>query len=257
MNPDGTVVLDSTITKLLKEYRSNINYHNSGGVKVLMHLLRRDYNFFINHKKIYRLCKEHNLLLPRNKKKIKFNRKVSQNRKIDRPNKLWQFDIKADYIHGENKHFYFLAIKDVFNKKIVGSHIGYSCKASDLKFTIDQSIKKYGVKPEELVIRSDNGPQMTSNQLNEYVESIGLEHEFIPARTPNKNAFIESFFSIYETQFLQVRYFKSLKEVYEQTEEFINFYNNQRLHGSLNYKTPNEFDNLFKQGLVESMVVNC
>lgn len=78
MNPDGTVVLDSTITKLLKEYRSNINYHNSGGVKVLMHLLRRDYNFFINHKKIYRLCKEHNLLLPRNKKKIKFNRKVSQ-----------------------------------------------------------------------------------------------------------------------------------------------------------------------------------
>lgn len=56
---------------------------------------------------------------------------------------------------------------------------------------------------------------MTSNQFNHYITTVGLEHEFIPVRTPNKNAFIESFFSIYETQFLQVRYFNSLKEAYE------------------------------------------
>ena len=222
-----------------------------------MHLMRRDFNFHINHKKIYRLCKENKILLPKNKKKLKLNRRVSQNRKIDRPNKLWQFDIKADYIHGENKHFYFLAIKDVFNKKIVGSHIGYNCKAKDLKFTIEQAIKKYNPNLDELTLRSDNGPQMTSNQLFQYVQSIGLEHEFIPPRCPNKNAFIESFFSIYETQFLQVRYFKNLKEVYQQTEEFINYYNNERLHGSLKYKTPNEFDILFNQGLAKMEVVSC
>ncbi len=70
---------------------------------------------------------------------------------------------------------------------------------------------------------------MTSSQFYKYVNSVGLEHEFIPIRTPNRNAFIESFFSIYETQFLQVRYFDSLKEVYEQTEEFIEFYNTDRL----------------------------
>ena len=98
-----------------------------------MHLMRRDYNFFINHKKIYRLCKENKLLLPKNTKKLKYNRKVSQNRKIIKPNQMWQFDIKTGYVHGENKHFYFLAIKDVFNKNIVGSHLGYHCKARDLK----------------------------------------------------------------------------------------------------------------------------
>jgi len=222
-----------------------------------MHLLRRDYNFYINHKKIYRLCLENNILLPKNKKKLKYNKKISENRKITAPNMLWQFDIKSGYIHGENKHFYLLGIIDIFNKKLINYHIGYSCKASDLKFTFLEAIKLLKPNLEQLVIRSDNGPQMTSNQFNDYVTSIGLDHEFIPVRTPNKNAFIESFFSIYEIQFLQVRYFRNLKDVYIETEEFINFYNNERLHGSLGYIPPSEFDKNFNMGLVKNLVVSC
>lgn len=249
--------MDTTIVALLKEYRANINYQNGGGVKVLMHLLRRDHNFFINHKKIYRLCKENKILLPKNKKKLKFNRMISQNREISKPNMLWQFDIKTGYVHGENKHFYLLSIIDVFNRKLVGSHIGYHCKARDLKATVEESIKEHCPNLSELVLRSDNGPQMTSHQFYNYVNSIGLEHEFIPVRTPNKNAFIESFFSIYETQFLQVRYFDNLKEVYEQTEEFIKFYNNERLHSSLGYISPIEFTEKFKNDELENYLVSC
>jgi hypothetical protein len=53
---------------------------------------------------------------------------------------LWQFDIKTGYVHGENKHFYFLAIIDVFNKEIKNYHLGYNCKAKDLKFAVEQAI---------------------------------------------------------------------------------------------------------------------
>lgn len=96
---------------------------------------------------------------------------------------------------------------------------------------------------------------MTSRQFCKHINDIGLEHEFIPVRTPSKNAFIESFYSIYETQFLQVRYFESLKDAYEQTEEFIMFYNNERLHGSLKYKSPAEFNELFNKGEIKNMIV--
>jgi len=231
VNRDGTIVLDNSIVALLKSYREQIEYRNAAGVKVLMHLLRRDYGFYINHKKIYRLCRENGILLPKNKKKLKVNRRISQNRKINKPNMLWQFDIKTGYVHGENKHFYFLAIIDVFNKEIKNYHLGYNCKSKDLKFAVEQAIAIHKPNISELTLRSDNGPQMTSNQFFEYVSSIHLEHEFIPVRTPNKNAFIESFFSIYETQFLQVRYFNNFKDVYKQTNEFVEFYNNERLHG--------------------------
>lgn len=222
-----------------------------------MHLLRRDFNYHINHKKIYRLCKKLNILLSKNQKKFKINRKVSENRKITRPNQLWQFDIKVGYIHGENRHFYLLGVIDVFDKTVVGYHIGLSCKARDLKFVINEAIKARGVNVEDLVIRSDNGPQMTSNQFNEYVLSIGLEHEFIPVRCPNKNAFIESFFSIFETQFLQVHYFRNFYEVYVETEEFINFYNTDRLHGSLGYLSPVEFNKKFNEGLIIGKLERC
>jgi len=86
----------------------------------------------VNHKKIYRLCKENQLLLKR-KKKIKQIKKLASNQIVTGPNQLWQFDIKYGYIHGENRHFYFLAFVDVFTKKVMGYHLGHFCKASDLK----------------------------------------------------------------------------------------------------------------------------
>ena len=77
----------------------------------------------------------------------------------DRPNKLWQFDIKTGYIHGENKYFYLLAIIDVFNREIVNYHIGYSCKAKDLLMTFQEAINEHNPNLEELAIRSDNAPR--------------------------------------------------------------------------------------------------
>lgn len=90
---------------------------------------------------------------------------------------------------------------------------------------------------------------MTSNMFYKYINDIGLEHEFIPVKCPNKNAFIESFFSIFEIQFLQVWYLNSMSEVFEKTVNFIDFYNKERLHGSLKYKTPIQFKEMYKDGL--------
>jgi putative transposase len=83
VNPDGTIVMDSTIISVLKDYRDQIEFKNSGGYQKLKHYLRRDYGFHINGKKLYRLCKEESLLLPRNKKKIKKNRKICTNKNVD------------------------------------------------------------------------------------------------------------------------------------------------------------------------------
>lgn len=245
---NGVIYLDSAIKSLIEDYRSKEEFQNAGGYKALHHYIKRDHNLVVNHKKLYRLCKEGKFLLPKNKKKIKINRKISENRKIDKPNKLWQFDIKAGYIHGENKYFYLLAIIDVFNREVVNYHIGYSCKAKDLLITFKEAIIKHSPNLDELVTRSDNGPQMTSNMFYKYINDIGLEHEFIPVKCPNKNAFIESFFSIFEIQFLQVWYFNSMSGVFEKISKFIEFYNNRRLHGSLKYNSPIEFKTKYENG---------
>lgn len=246
---NGTKVYDNTIVYTLKAYRRRLNFQNTGGCKILHEYLKRDFKWIVNHKKIHRLCKLNSLLLPKNKKKIKITRKLSQNRIINKPNKLWQFDIKTGYIHGENKYFYLLAIIDIFTKKIVNYHMGYSCKAKHLKITMEEALAKAKIKDlKSLTIRSDNGPQMTSLMFFKYVTDIGLEHEFIPVKSPNKNAFIESFFSIYEIQFLQVRYFNSFTDAFKQTVDFMDYYNTERLHGSIFKLPPVEFIKKFNKG---------
>ena len=203
----------------------------------------------VNHKKIYRLCKENQLLLKR-KKKIKQIKKLASNQIVTGPNQLWQFDIKYGYIHGENRHFYFLAFVDVFTKKVMGYHLGHFCKASDLKLTLKAALNHLTEEEQsKLILRSDNGPQMSSNQFKAYVDSLELSHEFTPIRCPDKNAFVESFFSIFEIEFLQVRYFISLKEVHRQVREWVDWYNKKRLHGSLKYKSPEMFIENLKKGL--------
>lgn len=210
----------------------------------------------VNHKKIYRLCKENNLLLTR-KKKIKQFKKLASNYKITGPNLLWQLDIKYGYIHGEDRPFYFLAFVDIYTKKVLGYHIGGSCTAADMKLTLKMALKL--LSPEEqknLVIRSDNGPQMSSHHFKAYVDSLELSHEFTPIRCPDKNAFVESFFSIFEIEFLQVRYFSSMKEVHRQVRDWIEWYNHHRLHGSLKYNSPEMFISKFKEGLDYAYVVS-
>ncbi|SHD76853.1 hypothetical protein [Schnuerera ultunensis] len=69
-------------------------------------MLRRKFNLIINKKKVYRLCKELEVLRPQRKIKPKFPRKIAINREITTSNSLWEVDVKYGYIHGEDRFFY-------------------------------------------------------------------------------------------------------------------------------------------------------
>lgn len=237
----GQKLSDEHIVEAVMDYRLKPYFENAGGYRKLKYYLKRDHSILINHKKVYRLCRENDLLLPKKKKKKRCGRKLCVDRAITQPHQLWQFDIKYGYIDGENRFFFLMGFIDVFHREIMGYHIGLRCQASDIIFTLDEVLQKHGVDPSGLVIRSDNGSQMTSHQFRRYVEGLGLEHEFTPPSTPDKNAFIESFFAVFEAEFLQTHRFETYEEAYIATMNFIQFYNKRRLHGSLKFMSPKEF----------------
>jgi len=63
VNRDGTIIRDETITTHLKEYSETLEFNNSGGARKLAHYLAIEQKIYINHKKIYRLCNEADILL--------------------------------------------------------------------------------------------------------------------------------------------------------------------------------------------------
>jgi len=227
------------------------------GYRKITVLLRRKHKLVINKKKVYRLCKEMGILGPRISQKQSVPRRVANNRKITGPNQLWQMDIKYGYVAGLRRQFYVASIIDVFDRSIVAYHRGKACDRHDIARTLHKALLKCGIYEQEdklnhkLIIRTDNGPQFGSRTFREFCEQTKrVEHEQIPVKTPNKNAYIESFHSIMERECFQRNCFSSFEEAYAEVDRFIRYYNTQRIHGSLMDYSPAEYLRLIEQGII-------
>lgn len=86
--------------------------------------MRRHYSLKINQKKVYRLCKELGILKGQRVIKPKVKRTIAINGTITGSNQLWEMDIKYGYVQGEDKFFYMLNLIDVFDRSIIGYHMG-------------------------------------------------------------------------------------------------------------------------------------
>lgn len=242
----------------IKEYISkalNGEHFDYGYLRMTYHL-HEMYKLKINKKKVYRLCKELNVL----KDKVVINNKpkvpIAINRRINQSNQLWELDIKYGYIQGEDRFFYICEVIDVFDRTIIDYHIGLTCKASEVVNLLKCAYQKRnkhnpGITP---VIRTDNGPQFISNDFEFMCKDLGLFHERIPCATPNKNAHIESFHSLLERYCLRRHIFKTYLEAYVIVGKYIEYYNNRRIHGSLK-KAPEIFYKTNIGKTVEKMVV--
>lgn len=217
------------------------------GYRKITICLNEDYNLIINHKKVYRLCKELDILRPQRTITQRHPKHLAKKETISAPNELWEMDIKYGYINGEDKFFFQLSLIDVFDRSIIDYHIGLSCKASDACNVLRNSLRKRNIYCSSAVpkIRTDNGPQFIAKEFEEFCSSNGLIHQRIPVKTPNMNAHIESFHSILEDECYSRNEWSSFKEAYKAVAEYMYYYNSRRRHGSIKYMAPNRFYDAF------------
>ena len=83
----------------------------------------------------------------------------------------------------------------MFSKEWYGYNYNTSCTAKDAINAMDDSIirKFNGVIPDNITLRTDNGPQYISKEFNRYLKTMGINHEYIEKETPTENGDIESF----------------------------------------------------------------
>lgn len=212
------------------------------GYKMLTQCLRDLHQLRINKKKSYRLCKEMSILQKANQRKPSHPRRLPKNRLITGRNQLWQMDIKYGYAIGEERFFFVLSIIDVFDRVIVGQYRGTKCESTNTVQTLCYALQNR-IKPGEPMpaIRTDNGPQFVSQLFGDMCECLDVEHERIPPRTPDLNAYIESFHSILERNLFSKKTFMTLEEAYRELDKYMDFYNNRRMHGSLRKMPPAKF----------------
>jgi putative transposase len=238
----GTPTSDEQIKEWLLELISG--EEEIYGYRKLTKCLRSQHQLVINKKKVYRLCKELGILKKQRQIMAKHPRRLARNRTITNVNQLWEIDIKYGYIAGEDRFFYLMSIIDVYDRVIVDYHIGLTCEGRHAAHIVERALRKRklinntAIRP---VIRTDNGPQFISNIFETGCQTLSVEHERIPPKTPNLNAHIESFHSILERDCYAKNEFISYTDAHKTVTEFIDFYVNRYLHGSLNDMPPTEF----------------
>ena len=87
-------------------------------------------------------------------------------------------------------------------------------------------------------IRSDNGPEMTSKRVRNWLQQIGTQTLFIEPGSPWENGYNESFNGKLRDEYLNGEIFYSLKEAQIIIEQWRIHYNTQRPHSALGYRPP-------------------
>jgi putative transposase len=155
-------------------------------------------------------------------------------------------DFMSDSIVG-NRKIRTLNVMDNFSREVFAIKVDTSLSSRRIIRTLDRIIVQRG----KLVsIKTDNGPEFTSKDLELWSLDKGIKHKFIQPGKPMQNGYIERFNRLYREAILNAYLFFDLNEVRVLTEELTEEYNTKKPHVSLGNKTPHKWKmNLLKNVL--------
>ena len=214
----------------------------------------REMNYIINHKKVYRLMDENNLLLG---KVIRTNgkREFVKFRKIAAgyPMEYVCLDIKYVWVEGGQRNCYLLSIIDVYSRKVIDQIFQRSIRKIDVINMFRRINKIYGIKG--VIVRNDNGSQFIANDVKEYLKSVEARQEFTHIATPEENSYIEAFHSIIDREVIQRFVFNDFYDAKLTFEAHFEWYNHSRKHGSIGRITPQKkWDDYEKKKVIARII---
>lgn len=239
---DGTKVNDVQIQSYIS-YLKNKETTKHYGYKKITYELRRDYDLKINKKKVKRLMKNLSLLFPNKKSHVRRMSPKCKERKVTASNQLWQMDIKYAFIAGTRETAYITSIIDVYDREIVAYSIDLRCTGEVATKVLIEALYNRNIKDTNsgVVLRTDNGSQFISGTFEKACITENVLHERIPARSPNYNAYIESYHRYLQDECLAGKIYMSLNHISYDIKDFVYRYNNERIHSSIGYVPPHEY----------------
>ena len=245
--PSNRAVCDAGITELIKDihHQSRGTY---GAPRVPAALARKGVR--CGRKRVARLMKAEGLQGVHRRRKtrttIRDEAAAPAPDLVDRmfaavaPDRLWISDIT--YVWTWEGWLYLAAVLDVFSRRIVGWSMADQLRTELVTDALDMAL--FVRRPQTgLVSHSDRGTQYTSFAFGRRCEEVGIVPSMGSVGDAYDNAMIESFFATLETELLDRVRFKTRREARVAIFDFIeSFYNRQRLHSSLGYRSPTEFE---------------
>ena len=164
------------------------------------------------------------------------------------PNQKWVTDIT--YLATASGWVYLACVLDLFSRKIVGWSISDSLETPLVNKALLNAIESRRPDTTQLLHHSDRGCQYTSDEYRGILRSLGITVSMSHVGYCYDNAVMERFFWSLKHEWTNHYEYADLGEARLSVFKYIEtFYNNQRIHQTLDYKTPEQFEALFNKGL--------
>jgi len=219
------------------------------GYRRVTHALKRQ-GWNVNHKRVLRIMREESLLCHLKKRFVVMTTNsrhgfpVYPNRLaglvLTAPDQAWVADLT--YIRLRSAFVYLACILDAFSRRCVGWYLSRDMTTQFTLAALRQAIAERQPQP-GLIHHSDRGVQYASYDYVEQLEQIGAQISMSSVSNPYDNAKAESFFKTLKQEEVYLKEYESFADAEANLEEFIEqVYNTKRLHSSLGYVPPAEFE---------------
>lgn len=206
----------------------------------------------VNKKRIQRLMQAHRL---QRRQKRRFVRTTDSSHglpvypnlakalRLERPNQVWASDIT--YVRLVHGFVYVAVILDLFSRKVIGWALSRSLKAPLAIDALRMAEATRTIEP-GLIHHSDRGVQYACADYVRLLKRSGIRISMSRKGNPYDNATVESFMKTLKTEEVYLNEYDDETDARNNIGAFIEtMYNNKRLHSSLGYRSPVEFEDLF------------
>ena len=198
------------------------------------------HGYFVSESSVYRLLKAHDLITSPAFVLMKAADQFQH--PTTAPNQLWQTDFTYLKVIGWG-WFYLSTVLDDYSRYILAWKLCDGMAAKDVSDTLSLALKNSGL--ESVTVRhrprllSDNGPSYVSAELRDWLDEHGMEHTRGRPYHPMTQGKIERWHRSMKNQVLLENYYLP-GDLKARIGEFIEYYNTERYHESLNNLTPED-----------------
>jgi transposase InsO family protein len=203
----------------------------------------------INHKKVLKIMKANDLLCRPHRKWVRTTQSdhgyplypnLLKNYQVTAVNQAWVADIT--YIRITACFVYLSVLLDLFSRKAIGYAVSQSLHASLTLQALEMALSQRNPL-QGCIHHSDQGVQYASWAYVRILKNHHFQISMARRGNPYDNAFAESFIKTLKSEEINLWEYRTLEEVYQRLPFFIEeVYNKKRLHSSLGYLPPDEFE---------------
>jgi putative transposase len=156
-----------------------------------------------------------------------------------RPNQIWVGDVT--YLGVSGRWWYFVVVLDQCSRRVLAWRLAATRDSHVTRAVLDAALRRR--RPDAgLIFHTDRGSEFQGTPVRARLAASGGRQSMTRGGAPGENAHMESFFHSLKADLIHGRSFQTVVDLRQQLRRYVQYYNYQRLHSSLGYQSPVDYE---------------